>query len=650
MKSMRTKYISFLLLGLSFFTSNAQEEKLSQEEDDFQKFAYSFAIEGYEEQVLEGTKDIEVYKKLGDANFFNSKYEVAAKWYRGLFFALGNQKMDPEYIHRYSISLKSLDRYDEADNILKTLKDTLPEDLRLKKLLAQPNYLENIKKVSNRYKIDTLIINSEYSDFAPSYYLDEGIVFASSGFFDKKPKNIHDWNSMPFLDLFHYKETGNIKLSVSKLKGDIISDAHESSACFTKDGSTVYFTRNNYKDGEFIRDSTGISRLKIYKATYSNLSWNKVEELPFNNDAYSTANPCLNVEENKLYFTSDMPGTFGQSDIFYVTINEDGSFGEPVNCGPEINTEGRETFPFIAESGTLFFASDGHPGLGGLDIYAAKTLDNGKLKVMNIGEPVNSEYDDFSYIIKEKDSTGYFASNRIGGDGSDDIYGFKEKIQLDFSCKQDIAGIVTDYDTEKNIAFSKVQLLGANDVVLDEQKTSTKGTFNFDVFCDEKIIKLNVIAEGYSEHILELDLTKNQEVTDLNLRMIGVSKAAEFGTDLGIVLGISNLPFEDETAFISPDTAIELNKLYAYMYDNPDITVQIRQHTDSRGNAFQNTMLARRRAENIKEYLISTGIKSDRMTVIGVGEAEIQNKCIDGVQCTEAEHNENNRTEFVVLR
>ncbi|MDH7448437.1 TolB family protein [Aquimarina sp. 2201CG14-23] len=278
------------------------------------------------------------------------------------------------------------------------------------------------------FVVESLSINSKHSDYAPSFYKGE-LVFASSRNAKSVSRILQEDTNEPFLDL--YTTSKNIpNKGISRLKGMINTKFHESSATFSPDGKTVYFTRNNYANRKFKRNADGYVLLKIYKADYDNGKWKNVEELPFNSDEYSIAHPALSPDGKFLYFASDMPGSYGKSDIYVVEIYEDGTYGTPENLGSLINSEGRETFPYVSDKGKLFFASDGHVGFGGLDIFMVLADENNGWEVYNMGTPINSPYDDFTFIINEEYKIGYFASNRSGGNGGDDIYGFKQLMPL----------------------------------------------------------------------------------------------------------------------------------------------------------------------------------------------------------------------------
>ena len=223
--------------------------------------------------------------------------------------------------------------------------------------------------------------------------------------------------------------------NVSSYSGKLNTRYHESTSSFTNDGNTMYFTRNNYNKGKYREDKKGTNKLKIYRTYRKEGVWTTPEELPFNSNEYSVAHPALSADEKQLYFASDMPGTHGQSDLYVVSIHSDGSFGEPKNLGKGINTESRETFPFVSKTGELYFSSDGHAGLGGLDIYVSQLGGEEAIgDVYNVGEPVNSPYDDFTFIINPDTNLGYFASNRPGGLGDDEESDFKDEDRIPRCC------------------------------------------------------------------------------------------------------------------------------------------------------------------------------------------------------------------------
>ncbi|GAA4277878.1 TolB family protein [Aquimarina mytili] len=285
-----------------------------------------------------------------------------------------------------------------------------------------------VEKEVGNFKLNFLNINSEHSDYAPVFFEGE-LVFSSSRNVSSISKSFDNQSNQPFLDLFTTSKRSD-KQRIRKLKGSINTKFHESSAAFSKDNKTVYFTRNNYSKRKSKTNTKGNVLLKIYRAYYEDGKWKNVEELPFSSDEYSIAHPTLSPDGRFLYFASDMPGSIGQSDLYVVEIYDDGSFGIPQNLGEQINTEGRETFPYVSDKGKLFFASDGHIGFGGLDVFVVMPDQSNNARVYNLGVPINSTEDDFTFIINEESKIGYFASNRMGGDGDDDIYGFRQLVSF----------------------------------------------------------------------------------------------------------------------------------------------------------------------------------------------------------------------------
>ncbi|MCB0375377.1 MAG: PD40 domain-containing protein, partial [Sinomicrobium sp.] len=419
---------SIVLLMMLSCAVFSQDKRLVKADENFEYYAFVDARKKYLDVAENGYSSADLYKKLGDSYYFNAALENAAKWYEKLVAEYPSE-IGVEYLFRYAQCLKSMQRYDEADNIMEKFSAVISNDQRAAFFTSTRDYLRFIAMQSGKFEIRKLAINSEYSDHAPSYDHRGRLVFASSRPGSSVSRSIHKWNEMPFLNLFASDETatGDSLATPAKLKGKINTRFHESSTAFSKDGTTVYFTRNNYTAGKLGVNSEGTTLLKLYRATLKGDTWENIEELPFNSDNYSTAHPALSPDGKRLYFASDMPGGKGMSDLYVAAIHEDGTFGTPENLGDRINTAGRETFPYIGDSGKLYFSSDGHAGLGGLDVFVALPEEGAGFSTpYNIGKPVNGPKDDFSFIIDEQAKTGYFASNRSGGTGQDDIYAFTQ--------------------------------------------------------------------------------------------------------------------------------------------------------------------------------------------------------------------------------
>lgn len=645
------KKIKYIFLGLALTTAviNAQEKKIKKADDNFNNYAYAPAIESYQNLLDKGYTNEEIYKNLGNANYFNANYDEAANWYEKLF-QLEGTTIDAEFMYRYAQTLKSLEKYGESDIWMQKFKAAKANDQRAIKFSNNLDYLENIEANSNRYDIKNLAINSKESDFAPAFN-NEMLVFSTARDSGLTSRKIHEWNNKAFLNL--YKAAPNASgdfVSASKLSKALNKKTHESSTAFTNDGTTVYFTRNNSNNGKFSRDENGVSRLKIYKATLADDEWTNIVELPFNGDNYSVAHPTLNKDETKLYFASDMPGTLGESDIFSVDINTDGTFGTPINLGETINTESRETFPFITSENKLYFSSDGHPGLGGLDVFVTNQENIYRPTIENIGRPINSEEDDFSFIFNEETKKGFFASNRDGGKGDDDIYSLKENKALDLTCHTKIAGVIKDQETGALLANAEVIVYNSANEIVAKGITSTDGAFDLEGNCTSGDYKLVASKEEYNQGDKMFATIDAKDTTDVELALEKTRRSAPIGTDLAKYLDIEPIYFDFDKSFIREDAKVSMEKVLIYLREFPEVHVQVRSHTDSRANNLYNDGLSDRRAKSTAAYLVSQGIAEERISNKGFGETELTNKCSNGVPCSKEKHQLNRRSEFIVIK
>lgn len=643
---MKIKILLYLSLSvLSAGTVFAQERQIEKANKKFNDLSYIDAISVYERVANKGYKSVELFQKLGDSYYFNSEFEKASKWY-GELFLLDNSTIPAEYFYRYGQTLKSVGQYDKANQMLEKFNVLSKQDLRGGLFSKKKDYLEVIRNNSGRYKIKDAGINSEYSDFGPAFY-GSNIVFAStrdtSGFFKRE----HTWTNQAFSDLYVSEIKSDSVLSKpEKFSKRINSKFNESTPVFTKDGNTVYFTRNNFKEGKRGKDAQKITLLKLYKATLKDKSWEDIAELPFNSDQYNTAHPALSADEKMLYFASDMPGTLGQSDIFKVAINTDGSFGTPENLGPRINTEGKETFPFISDSNELYFASDGHPGLGGLDIFVSKLNQNDAIGApVNVGAPVNSPTDDFAFIINTE-SKGFFSSNRTDGKGFDDIYTFVETKKL--SCEQILSGTVTDADTGTPLANVEVKLLDEKFEVISKQNTDAKGFYSFEVECG-KGYYIRTSKEDFETIENKIIVPNESGKTTLPITQKKNVKVITLKDDIAKMLNIKIIYFDLDKSFIREDAKVELAKVLEVMLQYPTLKIDVRSHTDSRQTHKYNEKLSDRRVKATIAWLVQEGIATERLSGRGYGETQLINQCADGVKCSEEEHQLNRRSEFIVI-
>ncbi len=635
---MKNRYIlSTLIIALSYTFTFAQNDGISTStEKKYDKLSYVETTKELLKLVEKGNKTPEVYKKLANSYYFNTKMEEASIWYGELFKL--DAVVEYEYYYRYAMSLKAIGDYKGANANMKKFAILKPNDSRAILFSKSPNYLETIESLSGDFELENLDFNSRFSDFGTSFYKD-GIVFASS----RGDGKLYKWNEQPFLDLYFYNTESN---TVKPFSQNINTQYHESSTSFTQDGNTIYFTRNNYFKGKVRKSDEKVNGLKIFKAEFINGAWKNIVSMPFNNDDYNVAHPALSLDQSKLYFASDMPGTRGKSDIYYVDILEDGTYGDPVNLGDAINTEGRENFPYISNNGTLYFSSDGHQGLGGLDIFMTK-LDDPNQTVTNLGKPINSSRDDFEFIIDEFSNEGYLTSNRYNGKGDDDIYRFSRSF-----CTQLVSGTTVDKNTNVIIPYASVVVLNEKGIEVQNLNSDQNGAFSYQGPCTKQ--KYNIIAskDGYiqSDQTFVVNPKRKEDVV-LKLNLTPDSnQPADVGRDLVEVLNLNPIYFDFDKSNIRPDAEIELWKVIDYMKKYPSIRIDVQSHTDSRASDDYNWALSNRRNVATKQYIITKGgIAADRLEGKGYGETMLVNRCSNGVKCSEEEHDWNRRSNFIVI-
>jgi outer membrane protein OmpA-like peptidoglycan-associated protein len=639
-------------------TGNAAKDppaKLLQKADSyFDKMWYAEAAELYE-AYLNDNEDhysYEILQKAGDSHYFNSNMERALYWYDVLYNRYANE-ISSENIFKYAHSLKGTGKYARAKRLMR-IYDRRVRNEGMRYTIDDPRTtpkekaLDNILNTEQEYTLRNIATNSAYSDFSPMFYDNDRLVFASamdSSFFSTRR---YKWNDQPYLDLYVAKmneESQEVKDAV-KFSKKINTKYHEASVAFSPDNATMYFTRNNYGK-KLKRDKNGVNNLKIYRSRKVDGEWTEAAELPFNSDEFSTGHPALSPDGKQLYFVSDRPGTLGETDLFVVDVYEDGNFSEPRNLGPEINTERKEMFPFVTEK-KLYFSSNGHIGLGGLDVYeVAYTKEEGFQEVKNMGKPINSNKDDFSYIVQEETQKGFFASNRRGGKGDDDIYSFSKLLPEELNLNA-IEGIVTDLVTGEVMPEALVTLLDENNIKLKEVISDEDGSFVFEDLDGNTKYTVRTTKQGYADVVSNVS-TKDNEVVNVEVTLQKLEELIVLEEGIKKIK-LNMIYFDFDKSNIRQDAAEELDKLVAVMRENPSMVIKIESHTDSRGKAVYNKYLSDLRAKSTRAYIISQGIDPKRIeSAIGYGEERLLNGCNGSIRCTSAQHQLNRRSEFIIV-
>lgn len=638
---MKSSYTLFMLM--LFFIGFSQEKKIKEATAAYEKLGYMNAVSIYIEVDKKGYGSPDIYKKIADSYYFNANYPEANIWYEKLIKS--TEDVDYEYYYRYSQTLKTVPDLEKSNYYYALFSRLKKADSRAQQFESQSNYLSQITTDSKRYTISNLEINSTFSDYGV-FESKDGIIFTSAR--ASKESKLDSWTKQPFSALYSskVKASNQFENSESFLKNTIFN-SNESTAILTKDGLTLYFTRNNFKKNKQKKNNKDEVSLKIYSSRFKNGQWTDVVELPFNSDNYNCAHPALSLDEKTLYFSSNMLGTLGQSDLYRVAILENGTFGTPENLGNTINTEGRETFPFLSATGELYFASDGHLGLGGLDVFVSKKNEDASFsKPINLGNPINTAYDDFAYVLNSETRVGYFSSNRPGGKGSDDLYTFLENKSV-YGQASVFSGTLQDALFGTPIANAVVSLFDDSKKMVDKTTTNANGEF---VFNNNYTALGWYLTYEHDSYETKEDYLKTTLFSPLKGPISLLPKAVQLkqGVDLAKFFSIQNIYFDLDQWEITPKAEKQIALLLHVLQQNPELKLEIKSHTDSRASAAYNLELSNKRALATLNWLVSKGIAIDRISSRGLGEKEPINHCVDGVSCSEEEHQMNRRSEFIV--
>lgn len=631
-------------LAVLFVGLQIQAQQVKKANSAFTNLNYTTAIPLYESLASEEDASEEVVLNLANAYYFQAKYTEANQWYALLFSK--TTAVNVNTVLRYAHTLKASGSSEKADALIQNFLSSGNSDKRISEFKSNPDYALEIADNSGRYSVTNAGFNSEFSDYGAVRYR-ENVVFTSTLKTAKRFKARHQLNGQVFSDLFQVlnADSSSIK-DVASFSKKINTPYHESTAVFTKDGNTMYFTRNNYTLKKQNKINTDTVLLKLYKATFNGKKWSASMELPFNSDAYSCAHPALSADEKELYFASNMPGTFGGSDIFKVAILENNTFGTPEHLAGAINTEGRETFPFVTEDNQLYFASDGHFGLGGLDVFVADLTNENATLPRNVGAPVNSQFDDFAFTIDVASKKGFFSSNRTEDNlGFDDVYRLEEQTPLpaltaDFSVR--VIDAVTQQPLPATIKIAGTKIAG--NLLLE---SNAFGTATFSNLSKRQEVVVTIASEYFEKQTQKLKLTPSVIAKGIDIALNRAPLPLQVGDDIATFLGISIVHFDTDKYTVKASEEPNIEKVVAFMKAYPTVKVAVQSHTDIRGSKQYNQTLSENRAVATVNSLVAHGIAPERITAKGYGETTPVNNC--NSTCTAAEHQENRRSEFIIL-
>ena len=623
----------FIITLLSTVSITAQSNQTKKADKHFNKFEFVEAAVDYLKLATDGKGNAYVYSQLAESyyNVFNTV--EAEKWYAKAL----ETATDPEMIYNYSQMLKANGKYEESNVQLGKFASMRPADHRATSFLENPNYLPKILEKGKKFNVQGLAINSEVSDFGGT--LQNNKLYITSA--RNSNRKTYGWNEEPFLDIYtaNSNEDGSFQ-TPSIIEDNINTKYHEGTVSFSTDGNTMYFSRESYYEKVYERDSltkNKISVLNLYKSINQEGQWSEAESLSLNGSNYSVKNPSVSADGSTLYFASDKAGGYGNFDIYSAPIDENGYVGEARNLGQKLNTEGQEMFPYISANNTLYFSSNGHLGLGGLDVFFAKIVDGKVGPIRNVGIPVNGNADDFAFSINEETEEGFVSSNREGGMGSDDIYAVKKLKPI---CDVLITLSVKDSNTGLIIEGAAVSIQDADGNIFGTKTSNAKGVVEYIIECDTdtKLVASKVDYENGSTLVAG---TSEEEV----FAEISLTPIDEIILANKVIL--NPIYFDFDKSNITAQAAFELDKLVQLMTKYESIVIRAESHTDSRGSASYNLSLSERRALTTAQYVISKGIDAARITGVGKGETTPNVDC-DG-RCSEEEHQLNRRSEFFIL-
>jgi len=615
-------YTTLALLILSGVYAQNQDTKKA--DVLFESYQFTPAIKEYEKLVKSKKADSYVYNQLGEAYYYLNNSEKATENYAKAI----KKEQNAQTYFNYAQALRAQGKHAEANKQMDKFVSLLPNDQRAIAYRTNPDYLKSLQAMPKLYEIKEATINNpDSNDFSAILTNDNIVHFVSnrSGKQDKRGTGI------AYQDIFRsvHSDAGTFSEPISVT--DLNSKFHDGPLTFSADGKYVYFARDGRSEGAVAKDKKANARIGtvgIYRAENKNGKWTNIKPIPFNSTEYNVGNPSLSKDGKTLYFASDMPGGFGGTDIWKVSINKNGTYGKPENLGEKVNTPGRETFPFVDDLGTIYFSSNGRLGFGGLDVFK---LEVGTNQAVNLGEPINSEKDDFGFTFNNDRNVGFVSSNRKG---TDNIY---HVLPI---CQREALVIVKDANTRENLSQAVVTLTDAYGETYEQNSTNNRGETNFQTDCYKEFV-LQASRTGYEPNSAVLVASKGEKTTTEILLTPEVVIVPKVRVELGPI------HFNFDKSDITQEGAKELDRLVKVMNDYPDMVIFVRSHTDHNGSLAYNDRLSERRYKSTVNYVISKGISKERISGKGFGKREPLLDC--GENCTEEQDAINRRSEFLIV-
>jgi len=644
MKNLFNLPIWILLFGFGF-TLQAQEKQVKPYQIDLDKADYAFKAKKYNTaaqlyqkvypKIKEEEQKQQVLFSIAESYRNSNNFKKALQWFEEV---VNSKYPDPAILYSYGQLLKNFERYDEAGRAFYDYSFEVPGDINGKIAQQSCLFAASLKANPKKFKVENLAnLNTDQSEYAP-FFVQNKLIFSSTRK-EAQGSETFEWTGQKYSDLFVSQISNKVFAKPQALKA-LNTNYNEGVAWFDPSYTTAYFTQCNGIDGQ------GIT-CKIYVSYFQNGNWVEPKVLPFNNDSFSMGHPAFSPDGKRLFFTSNMPGSIGGKDIWYIPYDAlKDQWGSPVNCGSNVNSTEDDMFPFVAEDGTLYFASKGKLGMGGLDIFESKDSSNTFTVAQNLGSPINSGADDFgiSFIPKAAREPempyAFFTSNREGGLGDDDLYSIADKPIVVL-----VKAFVYDRESNLPIGNAVVKVQSTAGKLLAEPKTNDKGNAILDIPLNESWDVTASKDKYLSSAKIEIDTRNIKQDTSIELRI-----ALDLVPSDDIELTMQGIYYDLDKWDVRPDARIILDSLAGILTSNPNLVIELASHTDSRAPAPYNLELSKKRAQSCVNYLTQKGIVKDRLQAVGYGETKLVNDCSDDVDCSEEEHQQNRRTTVRIIR
>jgi outer membrane protein OmpA-like peptidoglycan-associated protein len=635
---MRFKIIIVFLVFIPFL-STAQDKK-SKADNLFYGYQYEKAIAAYKSEMQKDSLTNNQLLNLADSYFSTGNYDSASELYLKV-----NKNDTIMSVNRFNKMLQSLSKNSEKDRVktfLRSKADKLSPELLEN---AEFNYsLLEIPSNNDNSTIRDLAVNSPQGDFSPAFYKN-GVLFSSSR--GRNTKNVYEPTGESYLDIYFARLSSNNQLVDVETFNEIpVTDFHKSTPYYSDKLSTFFYILSNTEEGELRYDENGKNALAI--GTLSDTGRFRFILKDLSTSFYY---PYYDDNTDRLFFAANFDDSYGGTDLYYVYTNNGQIMSAPINLGSRINSPGNEIAPYIF-NGSLYFSSDIFYGFGGMDVYKANMLPNDSFTIpVNLGEGINSTSDDFGFIIKNDEITGlsgFFASNRKGGKGGDDLYAFNFKNDPGLKTFA-LGGKVVNLKNKAGIKGAQVRLLNQQGDVIKEVASTADGSFRVEVPWMSQIT-IQAMSDGYSIFSTTYSEEGMEEIQNASYNM-GLSKMEDLVTEIEekTVLKLNKFYFDKGKSTLNPQVEAELNKVVDAVVRFPQMRLRIQSHTDSRGSNSYNKKLSQQRADTIKDFLLKNGLNSSNIIeATGYGEEMIVNNCKNGAYCLDFLHKQNERTLFVV--